>query len=396
MSARFEWRKGARIMAAAGVVAMAAGCSSSSSSGATRSSNGAAATDSSATPRGSSSGGAAAASAAVATAAKPPTFQAPGPAFAANKAKGKKLWVIDVASSIPLTTVTDDAAKSALGLAGASLVRFDGKGSVSEFARGINAAIADKASGIALFAIDPALVAGPVKKATDAGIPIIVLQYGDASAQMPLGLKAQATYCYSCAGEDMANSIIADSKGAKVGVDLIVSNEVSNSKPLIEGFTRALKAGCTSCSIQNDNVPIADWQTNIPTTVRSNISGNRNIKYVVPIYDGMALFAIPAIQTSGRSDVKIVTFNASLGVMQNLAATKVVVADVGSPQAWEGWAMADQFMRVVTGQQPIQDEKVGLRLFDKSNIGSIDLGKPEQDWYGVSFEAVYRQMWQLG
>lgn len=336
------------------------------------------------------------ASAAIATAAKPPSFQAPGPAFDAKAANGKKLWVIDVASSIPLTQVTDDAAKAALDMVGAKLVRFDGKGSVSDFARGINAAIADRADAIALFAIDPSLVAGPVQKALSAGIPVIVLQYGDPDAQMPLGLKSQVTYCYSCAGEIMANSILADAKGKKVGVSMIVSNEVSNSKPLVDGFKRTLKAGCASCSVRTDNVPVADWQTNIPTSVRSTLTSDRSVKYVVPIYDGMALFAIPAIQTSGRKDVKIVTFNASLGVMQNLASNKVVTADVGSPQAWEGWALADQFLRAVTKQQPIQDEKVPLRLFDKSNIGSIDLSKPEREWYGVDFQPVYKQMWQLG
>jgi ribose transport system substrate-binding protein len=337
-----------------------------------------------------------AASAAKVTAAEaPPTFTAPGPAFDASKAKGKKLWVIDVASSIPLTQVTDDAALQALGLVGATLVRFDGKGSVSEFARGVDQAVADKADAIALFAIDPNIVTGPVQKAIAAGIPILVLQYGDANAQLPLNLKAHITYCYSCAGELMADFIVADTKGQQASVDLIVSPEVSNSKPLVTGFTNALTAGCPSCTVRTDNVPIADWQTRIPTTVKSNITSDHSIKYVVPIYDGMSLFAIPAIQTSGRSDVKIVTFNASLGVMQNLDQGKVVSADVGSPQAWEGWALADQFMRVVTGQQPIADEHVGLRMFDATNIKSIDLTKPEKDWYSVQYEPVFRTMWQL-
>ncbi len=341
---------------------------------------------------------AAAVAAAVAktkAAAVPPEFSAPGPAFDASKAEGKTLWVIDVASSIPLTQVTDDAAKQALELVGASLVRFDGKGSVSEFARGINQAVADKADAIALFAIDPNLVTGPVQQALDAGIPVLVLQYGDADAQLPLGLKAHITYCYSCAGEIMANFIVADTNGQKAGVNLIVSSEVSNSVPLVEGFTNALKAGCPDCTIRTDNIPIADWQTLIPTTVKSTITSDPEIKYVVPIYDGMSLFAIPAIQTSGRNDVKIVTFNASLGVMQNLDQGKVVAADVGSPQAWEGWALADQFMRVVTQQEPVADENVGLRMFDSSNVKSIDLTKPEKDWYGVDFESVYRKMWQL-
>ena len=383
MSSSLTWRRNTVVGLVTAAVSFTTACGGSStpstSSGAASSNNAAVA----------------AAAAKTEAAAAPPQFSAPGPAFDASKAKGKTLWVIDVASSIPLTQVTDDAAKQALGLVGASLVRFDGKGSVSEFARGINQAIAAKADAIALFAIDPNVVTGPVQNALAAGIPVLVLQYGDATAQLPLGLKAHITYCYSCAGDLMANFIVADTKGQQAGVDLIVSPEVSNSKPLVTGFTNALMAGCPACTIRTDNIPIADWQTQIPTTVKSNITSDHGIKYVVPIYDGMSLFAIPAIQTSGRNDVKIVTFNASLGVMQNLDQGKVVVADVGSPQAWEGWALADQFMRVITQQQPVADENVGLRIFDSSNIKSIDLTKPETDWYGVNFEPVFRTMWQV-
>lgn len=323
------------------------------------------------------------------------TFTNPGPSFGPKAVKGKKLYVIDVASSIPLTQVTDAAAAKALGLFGASVVRFDGKGSASEFARGVNQAIADHADGIALFAIDPNVVAAPLQKAIQAKIPIIVLQYGDADATLPSGINAQVTYCYSCAGQTMANWIVADTQGKGAGVELVTSTDVSNSKPLIQGFTDKLKAGCPDCRIHTDNVPVANWQTDIGTTVKSALTSNPDIKYVVPIYDGMALFATPAIQTSGKTGVKIVTFNASLGNMQNLATGKIVAAEVGSPQAQEGWGLADQFMRIVAGQAPVKDENVALRLFDKTNISTINLTQPELNWYGVDFQSGYKKLWGL-
>lgn len=345
------------------------------------------------------SGGASAAVAQAVTATEQArqatTFTPPGPAFDPSAAKGKKLYVIDVASSIPLTQVTDAAAQQALGLVGATLVRFDGKGSASEFARGVNQAIADGADGIALFAIDPNVVAGPVQKAIKAKIPVIVMQYGDADATLPSGIAAHVTYCYSCAGEYMADWIVADTQGKGVGVELITSTDVSNSKPLIAGFTAKLKAGCPECKIHTDNVPVANWQTDVGTTVKSALTSNPDIKYVVPIYDGMALFATPAIQTSGKTGVKVVTFNGSLGSMQDLAAGKTVAAEVGSPQAQEGWALADQFMRIMAGQSAAKDENVGLRLFDKANIATIDLGKPEENWYGVDFQSGYKLLWGL-
>ena len=328
---------------------------------------------------------------------QPPAFTAPGPSFDASAAKGKTLWVIDILSSIPLVQVTDEAAKSALQLVGAKLVRYDGKGSVSDYAAGIHQAIAQHASAIALFAIDPALVAGPVQQAKAAGIPVIVLQYGDPGTQMPLDLKAQVTYCYSCAGKMMASYIIAHSKGASPSVAIIESKEVTNSKPEVDGFKQTFNDLCPGCSLIEQNVPIADWQTKIPTLTQSLIRSHPDLDYIVPIYDGMALFVVPAVHSAGAANkVGVVTWNGTLGVMQNMASGDVVKADVGSPQAWEGWALADQFLRVVAGQDPIVDEKVGLRVFDETNIGQVPLEKPEAEWYGVDFIPVYKQMWGVG
>jgi ribose transport system substrate-binding protein len=378
-----------RMIVAAAVTAVAslsAGCSSPSGSSA--------GSTSTASGSGGSSAGVAQAAAAVQAAEKPQTFKEPGPAFDASKdAKGKTLWIIDVASSIPLTQVTDAATQEALGLFGAKVVRFDGKGSASEFARGVNQAVAAHADGIALFAINPNVVAGPVQKAIAAGIPIIALQYGDPGVALPSGVKAQVTYCYTCAGQIMADSIVTQTQGKGVGVELVTSTDVSNSKPLIQGFTQRLNAGCPDCKIRTDNVPVANWQTDVGTTVKSALTSDPNIKFVVPIYDGMALFAVPAIQTSGHSDVKVVTFNGTLGNMQSMAAGKVVSAEVGSPQAQEGYGLADQFLRLMNGQQPVKDENVSLRLFDSSNIKSIDLSKPEKTWYGVDFQSGYKKLW---
>ncbi|MCW2843376.1 MAG: ABC-type sugar transport system periplasmic component-like protein [Nocardioides sp.] len=331
---------------------------------------------------------------AVAKAAEPPVFEAP-PSFDPSAAKGKKLWIIDLASSIPMIQTGDSATADALGLVGATVETHDGKGSVSEFALGVNQAIADKADAIALYAVDPRAVEGPLRKAHDAGIKIIAIQFDDPGAALPDYVDAQVTYCYSCAGETMANYIVSAEGGKSVGVELVTSTEVSNSAPLIKAFEATLKKGCPGCGLVKDDVPVASWQTDIPTQVNSTLNSHPDIKYVVPIYDGMALFAAPAIQTSGRDDVKLVTFNATESVMQALQDKKIVAADVGSPQAWQGWALADQFLRLMSDEAPLEDQGVDLRLFDESNVGDIDLSAPESEWYQVDFESVYKSAWGI-
>ncbi len=332
----------------------------------------------------------------VAADERPPSFTAPGPSFDASAAKGKTLWIIDILSSIPLVQTADNATRAALHLVGANATSFDGKGSVSEYARGVNEAIANRADAIALFAIDPNLVAGPLKRALAAHIPVIVVQYSDPGTPMPLALQAQTTYCYSCAGRMMANWIIANSPSQHVDTQLIVSTEVYNSKAEVTGFTDTMKRSCHSCKVGINDVPVANWQTQIPTLTRSLLTSDPGVNYIVPIYDGMALFAIPAITAMGKSSsVHVVSFNGTLGDMQDLKGRRAVAAEVGSPQAWEGWALADQFLRLMSGQKPLVDEHVGLRTFDSHNINSINLNTPESAWYGVDFAGVYKTMWHV-
>lgn len=392
---RFGWvRAVAAVGFAAGAVALAGsgGSASASTSGSTSGSTTAAA----AAGPGVSASAQKRAQAALKKSENRPVFTAPGPSFNASAAKGKTLWVINLTSSIPLIQVSNAATAAALKLVGAKLVQYDGKGSVSEYAAGINQAITQHASAIALFAIDPNLVAGPLKKVRAAGIPVIVIQYGDPGVKMPFGLNAQVTYCYTCAGTIMANYILAHANGKAPSVALIESKEVSNSKWEIAGFKKTMTKACPKCEVIEQNVPIASWQTQIPTLTQSLIRSHPNLDYIVPIYDGMGLFVVPAIHAAGAAKkVGVVTFNGTLGLMQDMAAKNVVKAEVGSPQAWEGWGLADQFLRVVTGQKPITDEKVGLRMFDESNIAKVPLKKPEAVWYGVNFEPIYKKMWRV-
>jgi len=389
------WTRAGVVAALAAGLLVLAGCGGGSSSSETTSQSGETTT---AAASGVSASARESAQATLTKGEQPPEFTAPGPAFDASKARGKTLFVVNLLSSIPLIQVTNGAAADALKLVGARLVQYDGKGSVSEYTAGINQAISQRADAIVLFAIDPNLVAGPLKKAKAAGIPVIIVQYGDPGAEMPFGLDTQVTYCYSCAGKLMASYILANAdEGDSPSAALLVSREVTNSKWEIDGFKSTFQELCPSCEVIEQNVPVADWQTKIPTLTQSLIRSHPNLDYIVPIYDGMALFVVPAIHSANAADkVSVVTFNGTLGLMQNMADGNVVRADVGSPQAWQGWALADQFLRVVTGQKPLVDTKVGLRVFDETNIGDVPLKKPEATWYGVDFEPVYKQMWGVG
>ena len=74
--------------------------------------------------------------------------------------------------------------------------------------------------------------------------------------------------------------------------------------------------------------------------------------------------------------------------MQDLKRGYVVVAETGGPNLLQGWAFADEALRVLSGVPPLNNLGIPNRLFTARNINSIDLTKPEWTWYGpLDFQA---------
>ena len=60
----------------------------------------------------------------------------------------------------------------------------------------------------------------------------------------------------------------------------------------------------------------------------------------------------------------------------------------------QGWAFADQGLRVAAGYPPLPDIGIKDRLFTADNINSIDLNAEESTWYGEGdYKAAYEKLW---
>jgi ribose transport system substrate-binding protein len=136
------------------------------------------------------------------------------------------------------------------------------------------------------------------------------------------------------------------------------------------------------------DVSFADWATRLQSTVQSQLAADPTINYVIPIYDGMSTYVVPGIQAAGATGkVKVATFNANLDPMKKMASGGAVSVDVGSSQAYEGWAYADQALRLMTGQQPLDDQLVPVRVFTAQNVDQQQLTREAElsgEWFGDS------------
>jgi ribose transport system substrate-binding protein len=185
--------------------------------------------------------------------------------------------------------------------------------------------------------------------------------------------------------------IIVDSKG-KADVKIIETAEVRQTPDMVAAAQDELKKQCPACKAESVlNAPIPDWSTRLGSEVRSTLIANRKVNYVLPLYDGMEEFVLPAIrQVDSSGKIKSASFNGTPAVLKEIGKG-LMGADAGQSNRWIGWATADQVLRVLAGAKPIADEKVPLRLWTASNISQAT-GDTEPG-YGSSYVQGYRKLW---
>jgi len=382
----------ASLLSAALLVVLLAACGSSTSSTSTGTSTGTSS---------STGAGVAEAQQLVAKAEQPPPWNGPTAKVDIAKAKGKTVYYVSLTEEIPALHEWGVVLAQQLSAAGVTTQKCDAKGSPNGITSCLEQALSSHPDAIVAQALDTKFIASYIARAKAAGIKFITAQTGTPGIPTVPGDVAEVTFDYPAVGRMLADWFVADS-GCTAGAPQIITTTSSRQPSLAEvgGIESEVKRLCPSLSLPSvQNVLIPDWPTNLPTLTRSLLTQNPNLKYLLPLYDGMTIYMVPAItgNLTWSKSVKVAAFNATPVVMQNeLAKQSPLAADVGGPNQWYGVALADQVLRVLSGAAPVASENVPLRLFTRSNIGTIDVHKDESTWYGsVNPICEYHKLWGL-
>ncbi|MGH2743739.1 MAG: sugar ABC transporter substrate-binding protein [Thermoleophilaceae bacterium] len=323
-----------------------------------------------------------------------PRFTAPGPAFDARRElRGKLVYEIPITSEVPFVDAVEQGMRQAAEEVGATLEVFPNQGEPSQWAQGIRTAIAREADAILLLAQDPELVRPQVEQAEAAGIPVVVLRTTGEGEPCPEIGTTCVPGPFEQAGRLEANFVIADSRG-DANVLVITSNDARSTRPLVHGLRQEFTRKCAACDLRFVDVPIPDWAAKLRGEVQSALVRDPMIDYVIPIYDSMSQFAVPAILAAGASDrIKIATFNGTPFVLELIQDDEVVAMDAGENLAWVGWAAMDQAFRVIAGERPVTSERTPLRVFDAGNAGDAGMPPRFDLGYGRAYVDGYRELW---
>jgi ribose transport system substrate-binding protein len=325
-----------------------------------------------------------------------PTFTAPGEPFDAKACMaGKRILSIPASSAIPfLSTINAATAKLAQEI-GFEFQIWENQGQVSQWVQGLNHGASNKFDLIELLAgADPRALEPQVKAAQEAGSLVVASHLTGFEQPVPGGVDGVVPIDYKRAGELLAWWTIARTAG-KTNAVVLVSNEALSTDSMVSGLKEVFDKECPDCKYNIINVPIPEWATKIQTNVQSSLLADPSINYVVPIYDSMSQFVVPALTITGRAaDVKIATFNGTPFVL-DLIQDGQVEMDIGENLDWIAHGVLDSHMRRLCGLQVVNDPKIPFLIFDASNAASA--GKPAQPstGYGDAYQPGFRTLWKV-
>jgi ribose transport system substrate-binding protein len=314
-----------------------------------------------------------------------------------SKFKGRTVYYIPLVQQIPGFVVTAQTMKQALAKAGLSLQVCNGEGQPSAIAACVQQAVGAKSAGIITDAIPYGMANNALNAAKAKGIPIVVAD------QIPPAGTAndnQVSYVPGVVNQptQIAWWLIASSKG-KANAILAEEADSPSSMAYMTNSLAVYRKYCPGCQITVKKIT-ASTNSLLASATSSNILAAPSATYYYTEFEDSLQPTILGIQQSGRSSgMSLAVAGGSVDGLGLLRGNSVVKAVVVVDQAYAGWALTDEVLRMMTKTGPVT-ETFPSRLFTKQNISSIQVTPAAQAsgrWFGnSSFESDFAKLWGTG
>jgi len=312
------------------------------------------------------------------------TFAYPGDAFDASAASGKKVAMISINDQIPVLKQWTDTIAAGLESQGVKVTqKSDAGGVIDPLPKFFAQAVTDKVDLIITNAVPAALI--PLADLGD--IPVMTTnQTAAPGVAVAEGIAADPSFDYTIAASLMADWFCVTGAGA--GNAVVWGSEGQASSPVMIDVIKARVAEvCPGAKVDYQDAPLASWFDGTLDGVAKNaVTADPSITHLMPIYDGMS-FATGAGLTAAGSAAIQSSFNMTPAVAAAIGTSSVKM-DVGCPNDWFSYATVDAGLRLLTGNAVPENYGITCKVFDESNIASIDATVENSvNWYGIDFAA---------
>jgi ABC-type sugar transport system substrate-binding protein len=379
---------------AVGAALLLAACSSSSSTGTSTSS----APASSATSASSAASSAAAAgpdiSALTADVNKytsTPSFSDYGPNYGgkipsiANLA-GKKIMIIPGVSALAACEEIAQAVSNFAKAAGMVPTIFNNDGTQTNTA--IEDAIHEGYAAISMgCALDPSQSAVAIGQAEKAGI-VVGVYGGTPDMDQRAGTTYNTDDPYALDATLATEQAIEQHNGQPFNA-LAITSITSGPATVIEenAIQAELAKDCPKCTLTSVNVEVPQWQTQIASTVTSQLLQHPDINVLFPDYAGELTYMLAGLAAAHRSDVKsYLAFGGGTPFVQLQTASPgkdIIQSDVSESPPWTGYLL---FLQTVRGLEKLPAipyaQAIGpdLIITPQNAVSVLETGGFGDDW----------------
>jgi simple sugar transport system substrate-binding protein len=228
----------------------------------------------------------------------------------------------------------------------------------------IQSAIDSKVEGIAVADPAPAALNPVIKKAVDAGIPVVMFNAGfnnwpDSGALMYFGQDE------SLAGQQ------AGARLTQEGAKHVLCVEQAQGQVQLEARCNGVAQGFTAGSTEKLYVNGTD-PTAVRTTISAKLQQDKSIDYIITLGAPIALVAVQAIKDAGSSS-KLVTFDTNAALVGAVQSGQVLWA-VDQQPFLQGYEAIDALWLYKTNRNLLGGGRAvltGPSFIDKNNIAAV-------------------------
>ena len=391
-----RWKRWLAPGAAITAAAVLAACSSSSSSSSSSASASSAASASSSATGSATAGVTKAQQMVTQLEATTASYPVPTASIAGvSGLKGKTVYYIPLIQFIPGFVVTAATMKTALAKVGMKLQICNGNGVPATIASCVQQATGAGAAGIVTDAIPYGMAQNALDAAKAKGIPVVI-----ADQYPPSGTTNTDAVSYVAGVSDQPSQIawwiIANSDG-KANAILAQESDSPSSIAYVQNSLSIYKQYCPGCTITVKSIS-ATSNSQLASDTSSNLLTNPSATYYYTEFEDSLDPTVQGIQQSNKTNISVSVAGGSVDGLGRLKSNSMVKAVVVVDQAYAGWALTDEILRMATKTAPA-NETFPSRLFTSQNIGSIQVTTAAQAsgvWFGdTSYQSAFEKVWGI-
>ncbi len=382
------------VLAAGTAMSVVAACSSSSSS-TSASTGGSSSAPSSASGSASASGGLSSTqTSALTTAQAVPSFSqfagSYGSTVDISSLKGKKVMIVPGVSALAACTEIAQAAAALAKDAGMIPTIFANQGTTAEHNAAIENAIHQGYAAVMMgCAYDPTTNAPAIAQAIKAGLKFSF--YGLTPAQQE-AIKVNYVNVdpYALDGQLSVDQAVQHAGGKPFTALSITSNATAASALMRNAMNAELAKVCPQCKVNEVNVEVPQWTTNIAGAVSSALLQHPDTTVLFPYYAGMLTYVLQGMQSAHKTTGVTAYLNFGGGTpfikLQTQEPGKSIIqGQLGGYPPWTGYLMFLQLARNMAGMPPLgtaENQVVGPnRLVTPDNaVDVLTTGGNGTDW----------------